>query len=64
MNFRLSDFQVNEIELDGTVVRLNSRILPAEEDDPPHLERRYLLLMKICLNSDVTNLLILFRLYR
>lgn len=64
MHFRLSDFQVNEIELDGTIVRLNSRVVPAKEDDPPHLERRYIHLIKIFFNSYFIYLLILFRLYR
>lgn len=64
MDFRLSDFQVNEIELDGTIVRITSRILPAKEDDRPLLKRRYIHLMKMILNSYFTNLLILFRLHR
>jgi len=34
----LSDFQVNEIALDGTVVRLTSRTVPEKEAEDPNLE--------------------------
>lgn len=33
MNCRLSDFQVNEIALDGTIVRLTSQSVPKTEDE-------------------------------
>lgn len=33
MSYRLSDFQVHEITLDGTVVHLTSRTVPEKEDE-------------------------------
>ncbi|XP_026822512.1 pseudouridylate synthase 7 homolog [Rhopalosiphum maidis] len=38
LKHRLSDFQVNEIALDGTVVRLTSRTVPEKEAEDPNLE--------------------------
>lgn len=38
MNSRLSDFQVHEITLDGTVVHLTSRTVPEKEDEDYHVE--------------------------
>lgn len=41
MNFRLSDFQVNEIALDGTIVRLTSRCIPKTEDEDDIINGMY-----------------------
>ncbi|XP_025197379.1 pseudouridylate synthase 7 homolog [Melanaphis sacchari] len=38
LKHRLSDFQVNEIALDGTVIRLTSRTVPEKEAEDPNLE--------------------------
>lgn len=43
MNSRLSDFQVHEITLDGTIVHLTSRTVPEKEDDDCHVDGAYLL---------------------
>jgi len=41
---RLSDFQVHEITLDGTIVHLTSRTVPEKEDEEDcHVEGAYLL---------------------
>lgn len=43
--FRLSDFQVHEIELDGTVVHLTSRTVPEKEIEETHSKGIYMKLM-------------------
>lgn len=44
LRLRLSDFQVNEIELDGTIVRLTSRTVPEKEDEICPIEGIYITL--------------------
>lgn len=47
VNFRLSDFQVHEIELDGTVVHLTSRTVPEKEIEESDLKGIYTKLTSI-----------------